>query len=84
MSFEGVLWYVYYRQNKYLNSHLFIVLGGKEASMFSPMKLLVLIAIIAVIWFGFKAIGKRNKIREEKAEALAREESSAGSRDQDS
>jgi|TARA_Y100000814_G_scaffold115271_1_gene82056 hypothetical protein len=52
--------------------------------MFSPMKLLVLIAIIAVIWFGFKAIGKRNKIREEKAEALAREESSAGSRDQDS
>lgn len=50
--------------------------------MFSPMKLLVLVAIIAVVWFGFKAIGKRNKIREEKAEALAREEANS-SRDQD-
>ena len=46
------------------------------------MKLLVLVAIIAVVWFAFKAIGKRNKIRAEKAEALAREEST-GSRDQD-
>lgn len=41
--------------------------------MFSPMKLLVLAAIIAVVWFGFKAIGRRSKIREERAEALARD-----------
>ena len=50
--------------------------------MFSPMKLLVLAVIIAVVWFGFKAIGKRNKIREEKAEALARE-NGTGAADKD-
>lgn len=56
--------------------------GGREARMFSPMKLLVLAVIIAVVWFGFKAIGKRNKIREEKAEALARE-NGTGAADKD-
>jgi len=42
--------------------------------MFSPMKLLVLAVIIGVVWFGFKAIGRRSKIRADKAEALARDE----------
>ncbi len=35
--------------------------------MFSPMKLLVLVAIIAIIWFGFKAVGRMSKAREAKA-----------------
>ena len=26
--------------------------------MFSPMKLIILIAVIAVVWYGFKAMGR--------------------------
>jgi len=30
----------------------------KEECMFSPMKLIILIAVIAVVWYGFKAMGR--------------------------
>ncbi len=26
--------------------------------MFSPMKLIILIAVIAIVWYGFKAMGR--------------------------
>ena len=40
--------------------------------MFSPMKLLILVVLIAAVWFGFKAIGRvRAKA---KAEPLEHEE----------
>ena len=31
--------------------------------MFSPMKLIILIAVIAVVWYGFKAVGRVNQKR---------------------
>ena len=41
--------------------------------MFSPMKLLILALLIAVVWFGFKAVGRmRSKARA--AESLEHEE----------
>ena len=29
-----------------------------EEYMFSPMKLIILIAVIAIVWYGFKAMGR--------------------------
>ena len=29
-----------------------------EGYMFSPMKLIILIAVIAIVWYGFKAMGR--------------------------
>ncbi len=41
--------------------------------MFSPMKLLILVVLIAAVWFGFKAFGRmRSKARA--AESLEHEE----------
>ena len=39
--------------------------------MFSPMKLLILVVLIAAVWFGFKAIGR---VRKARAEPLEHEE----------
>ena len=36
----------------------FLALPTKEECMFSPMKLIILIAVIAVVWYGFKAMGR--------------------------
>ena len=41
--------------------------------MFSPMKLLILVVLIAAVWFGFKAIG-RVRARTKAAEPLEHEE----------
>jgi len=32
--------------------------------MFSPVKLLILIALIVIVWYGFKAIGRVNRKRQ--------------------
>ena len=40
--------------------------------MFSPMKLLILVVLIAAVWFGFKAIGRVRKAKA--AEPLEHEE----------
>ena len=40
--------------------------------MFSPMKLVILAALIAAVWFGFKAIGRVRKARA--ADAVERED----------
>ena len=41
--------------------------------MFSPMKLLILVVLIAAVWFGFKAIG-RVRAKAKAAEPLEHEE----------
>jgi flagellar biogenesis protein FliO len=30
----------------------------EEVVMFSPLKLIILIAVIAIVWYGFKAMGR--------------------------
>jgi len=48
---------------------------------FSLTKLLVLIAIIAIVWYGFKYVGRRNEIAAKAAKPKPVDEKSAGSVD---
>ena len=43
---------------------------------FSLPKLLILIAIIAIVWYGFKAIGRGNRKRQTQAQEAARNQHS--------
>ncbi len=43
---------------------------------FSPAKLLILIALIAVVWYGFKAYGRVNRKRQAQAKQAARNQTS--------
>jgi len=43
---------------------------------FSLPKLLILIAIIAVVWYGFKAVGRVNRKRQAQAKQAARKQHS--------
>jgi hypothetical protein len=44
---------------------------------FSLPKLLILIALIAVVWYGFKAVGRVNQKRQAQANQAARNKHSA-------
>ncbi|PPR21120.1 MAG: hypothetical protein CFH38_01427 [Alphaproteobacteria bacterium MarineAlpha10_Bin1] len=43
---------------------------------FSLPKLLILIAVIAVVWYGFKAAGRINRNRQKESNTAARKETS--------
>ncbi len=43
---------------------------------FSLPKLLILIAVIAVVWYGFKAMGRINQNRQQKSDQAAPKETS--------